>query len=140
MDAETIGLIIGGILVALVGGAGAGRYLLPWQRRSQGETPPDPGITNTGPVKALDFVTEGECRETRKELTESLEKSSDEIKTALGRQTDTLNTLTQAVTKLEAKVEAMPVEVENASMKAIQGHESRFHNRRANSDFPRGNK
>jgi len=139
MDAHTIGLVIGGILAALGVGAGAGRYLLP--RGAQGEAVPagvtNPGVVNTGQVAALDIVTETECRETRKELTDSFVKTSEKMEVVLGKTTDSLQALTTAVTKLEAKVDNMPTEIENASILSVQGHESRFHGRPATGGYPK---
>lgn len=140
MDAETIGLIIGGMLAALGAGAGAQRYL--FNRRTQSgiwdtvETT-NPSIVNTGQVKALDFVTESECRETRKDLTDSLLKSAEKTECALIRLTKTLNTLTNTVTKLEAKLDTLPTEIENARLKAMQNHESKFHGRPSTGHYGR---
>jgi len=141
MDAETIAWIVGSVLTALgLGGAG-GRYLLPRYGGAQGEPQPagatNPGIVNTGQTKALNVVTESECRETRKDLTDSFEKTSDKIERALGSATDSIQALTTTVTKLEAKVDAIPMEIENASMKATQAHETRFHGRPATGGYPK---
>ena len=127
MDANTLGTIIGGAIVALLGGGAAGRYLLPRQGNPQPVEGTNPRIVNTGQVPAFDVVTESECREVRREVVLSVSKSTDEIKKVVERQTDTINGLTQAVTKLSGKVEAMPLEIENAGLKTIRSHENKFH-------------
>ena len=126
MDANTIGLVIGGVLAALGIGTGAGRYFLP---RQGNQLEPQPaGNTNPGIINpTLDVVTESECRDVRKEIIHSFSKATDEIKTVVSRQTDTINGLTQVVTKLGAAIDNVPLVIENATMKTIRSHENKFH-------------
>lgn len=140
MEAETIAWIVGSVLTALGAGVSGGRYLFPKFSSGQDE---HLSLGNPNQLNPLDVVTESECRELRRELADSFVKNSDEVKAALNKQTDTLNSLTQAVTKLETKVDMVPVEIENASMKAIRSHENKLHSRPSSdmfSDVERGSK
>jgi len=119
MDDNTIGMLIAGVLGAFgVGGVG-GRFLLNRNATGQSEPLPagaiNPGLEVTGQHKALELISD------------SFVKTSDEIKSAMHDTTDKLSDLVIATTKLEAKVEGMPMLIENATLKAIRSHESNLH-------------
>lgn len=120
MEPELIATVIGAIAAALGGGFAGGRYLM---RAHPVETVPK----TTGPIHTI--VTGEDCKENRRDLTDSFVRSFDEVRGAITRQTDTISELKGAVTKLESKVDVIPVEIENASIKAIRSHEDRYHSK-----------
>lgn len=122
---ETIATIIGSVIAAVAAGKGIEIYI--GRKRSQNNTENRTENTNPG----LNIVTESECRETRKELVNSIGKQTGEIKVALKEQTKAINKLTVSVTRIEGKLETASAETDTK----LARHISTFHRKKETGDF-----
>lgn len=132
----TIATIIGAVLAAF--GAGKGIEIYIGRKRAQNTNevqpaagPTDPGLGNTGKVPALDIVTETECRDRTKDLTESIGKQTGEIQVALKEQTQAITNLAVSVTRMEGKLETATAEND----KKLAEHIAKYHRRSATGDY-----
>lgn len=124
-DPGTIGTIVAAVLAAFGAKEGIGFYI--GRRRAQNEQEQsagntNPGLGNTGPVATLDIVTDTECRESRREIVESIGKQTGEIQSTLKEQTRVISGLTISVTRMEGKLETATADNDRKLAEHIATH------------------
>ena len=123
-------------LVAIAGASsvyGGGRFAYNKYQANRGIASQENAFSNmatTGQIPAVDVVTGGECRETRKGITDSIHEVKSEVEKGMDGLSKKMDRLSEAMGKTREALAKQEGNVLKAVGFGIREHENRFHRNR----------